>query len=68
MIFSYIYIILCKFRVIAIDLRGCGDSEYPTKRGGFSKEILVQDIASLITTLGRFYIYTFVIRTFLFLL
>ena len=47
---------LCKFRVIAIDLRGCGDSEYPTKRGGFSKEILVQDIASLITTLGRFHI------------
>jgi haloacetate dehalogenase len=38
------------YRVIALDLRGCGDSE--TVPGGFDKKTLAADISALVHHLG----------------
>ncbi|KAF2360634.1 Alpha/beta hydrolase fold-1 [Trinorchestia longiramus] len=40
------------FRVISLDLRGCGDSEKPALRSKYSMKLLVEDIANFIRTLG----------------
>lgn len=40
------------FRVIAPDLRGCGDSEAPTGRGSYAIDNIVADILGLMSQLG----------------
>ncbi|XP_018020392.1 epoxide hydrolase 4-like [Hyalella azteca] len=41
-----------RFRVISLDMRGCGDSEKPVLRSSYSTRLIVDDVASFIRTLG----------------
>ncbi|NXH14151.1 EPHX4 hydrolase, partial [Bucco capensis] len=41
-----------KYRVVALDLRGCGASEKPPGRDSYQLEILVEDIRQVIEALG----------------
>ncbi|XP_042857346.1 epoxide hydrolase 4-like [Penaeus japonicus] len=41
------------FWVIALDLRGCGDSDTPSLRTKYSTSVIAEDIAHLIRILGR---------------
>ncbi|KAI1229521.1 Epoxide hydrolase 4, partial [Lamprotornis superbus] len=41
-----------RFRVVALDLRGCGDSEKPPGRDSYRLELLLGDICEVIEALG----------------
>uniref|UniRef100_A0A8C3Y3M3 AB hydrolase-1 domain-containing protein n=1 Tax=Catharus ustulatus TaxID=91951 RepID=A0A8C3Y3M3_CATUS len=41
-----------RFRVVALDLRGCGDSEKPPGRDSYRLELLLGDICDVIEALG----------------
>lgn len=41
------------FCVVALDLRGCGDSDSPSRCSQYTTSIIARDVASLITLLGR---------------
>ncbi|XP_050732401.1 epoxide hydrolase 4-like isoform X1 [Eriocheir sinensis] len=41
------------FCVVALDLRGCGDSDAPSRSSQYATPIVARDVASLITVLGR---------------
>ena len=51
-IFFYIKFHIIFLRVVAVDLRGYGDSEKPNGRGAYKMDVLVADVRQIIETLG----------------
>ena len=48
------FLLFNKRRVVAVDLRGYGQSEKPAGRSAYHYDTLVEDIRQIITLLGKF--------------